>query len=158
MTARACERRQQSSASLLSWIGLINVSSPAPWDRLRRDTRLSKYWPIKRPSIDAVQPCSRLSVAPELVLYSQLLEQQTDGFVQLLLSRRKRKVTRLWHLRETKKIQRVQRTDFTVFYVTMVWLFFYSSISERDPENWLNVTLKPHWSIFYWNDEWNVSA
>lgn len=130
--ACACARRQQSSASLLSWIGLINVSSPAPWDRLRRDTRLSKYWPIKSPSIDAAQPCSRLSVAPELVLYSQLLEQQTDGFVQLLLSRRKRKVTRSWHLRETKeKIQKAQRTDFTVFYVTMVWLFFYCSISER---------------------------
>lgn len=105
----ACERRQHSSASLLSCIGLINVSSPAPWDRPRRDTRLSQYWPIRSPSIDAVQPCSRLSVAPELVLYSQLLNQQTGGFVQLLLSRRKRKVTRLWHLRETKeKIQKVQ--------------------------------------------------
>lgn len=97
-----------SRAHLLFCILFIHVPSPALEDCVHCDTRLSKYWPLKGPSIDGrrslVQPCSRLSFAPHLFTNPQPANQKlcSDASVR---QRRKEESTKtdspweMWHLK-----------------------------------------------------------
>lgn len=98
MTSHACERKQQISVCLLSCILFINVPSPAPVYYMHCDTRLSKYWPIKGPTMDKrssiVQPCSRLSIAPELLLSSQILNLHPEALFNPFCTTEEKTATR----------------------------------------------------------------